>query len=132
MARSVLLQLVRDSMLEVFQAKRNIDKVKLLQDYPVLAEAMNVKVAIYLDAKLKNSYTTTNNDSLLENILIASKKAAFEDEKHPPLSVSGYLHAEIELTLFGSEGDMSEKDPPLLQDDNPMSILAYEESLKTN
>ena len=122
MADSVLLKIVRDSMLEVYQAKRLIDKKELLQNYPILSTPMNCSVTIYIEEETKNSHTTQTQQALLENIITAAKKAAFEDPKHSPLSSSEYLSCEIELTLHTEDGDISEKDPPIIEDETTILV----------
>ncbi|NPA66062.1 MAG: AMMECR1 domain-containing protein [Epsilonproteobacteria bacterium] len=122
MAGSVLLNIVRESMLEVYQAKRIIQKELLLENYPILSNSIECTVSIYLKEKKKNTYTTSSANTLLENIIICAKKAAFEDPAHPPLSSSNYLLAEIELTLHTDDGDISEKDSPILTDETTLVV----------
>ncbi len=116
MGSSVLLQLVRDSILEVFQARRKIDKATLLTTHPILSTPMNVKVEIFLDDDLCCSYATQNEKPLIDNIIFAAKKAAFEVDKEHILTSTQFLHCEIELTLYTPEGAMSERDKPIIAD----------------
>ena len=68
--RSVLLQLARDSIHEVFEAKRTIDKKTLIQMYPLLNEKIATTVNIYLDDELRGSCSSNNSSkSLLEDII---------------------------------------------------------------
>ena len=119
MARSVLLQLTRDSILEVYQAQNRLDMQKLLSEHPVLQTPMNVRVNIYLDNELFSSHTTNNEKTLLKNIIVAAKKAAFEEMEHI-LSATNYLHAEIELTLFTPDGAITERDKALFDSKEPL------------
>ena len=115
MARSVLLQLARDSITEVFEAKRHIDKSALLQEHPLLNEIIPTTVKLFIDKELKGNYTTQNlNSSLLSNIIVAAKKAAFEDKTRGIITTSEYLHSEIELILDTPDGKISETDPAIL------------------
>ena len=117
MSSSTLLQLTRDSITEVLQAKRRIDKDSLLQSYPILAKQMGCEVKIFLHKQLRSSFTIEKNqNSLLDNIIICAKKAAFEDPKNPPLTISEYLHSSIELTLFTPDGAISEIDKPIINE----------------
>ncbi len=122
MADSILLKIVRDSILEVYQTKWIIDKEALLQTYPILSTPLNCSITIYIQEEPKNTYSTKNDKTLLENIIIAAKKAAFEDPLHPPLSSSKYLSCEIELTLHTAEGDISEKDSPIINDEATLLV----------
>ena len=81
MARSVLLQLARDSIQEVLEAKRTIDKQLLLDAHPLLGEKISTSINIYYDEALRGSFSSDETDkSLLEDIIYNSKKAAFEDK----------------------------------------------------
>ena len=115
MARSVLLQLARDSIEEVLEAKRKIDKKALVNEHPLLDEQIDVVLKLYLNNKLRGSSNLkSHNDSLMENIILNAKKAAFEDEKFDPLSTSQYLDCEIELELKTPDGVISERDPSIM------------------
>lgn len=102
MARSVLLQLARDSIQEVIEAKRTIDKPALLNEYPILGEAIRTKIKIYLNDELRCESVLYENSmrSLLEDIIYNAKAAAFLDTKRSPLTTAEYLHCSIELSLF--------------------------------
>ncbi|OIP58087.1 MAG: AMMECR1 domain-containing protein [Helicobacteraceae bacterium CG2_30_36_10] len=111
MARSVLLQLARDSIAEVLEAKRTIDKRALLTAYPLLNEQIATTVNIYVKSELKGSYSSIHaTKSLLEDIIYNAKKSAFEDENSEPITTSHYLHCEIELLLTTPEGVIKERD----------------------
>jgi AMMECR1 domain-containing protein len=115
MARSVLLQLARDSIEEVLEAKRKIDKKALLDEHPLLNQNVDADVKIYLNNKLRGlSQIHNENSSLIENIILNAKKAAFEDNSFTPISTSEYLECEIELELNTPDGIMSEKDPSIM------------------
>ncbi|MEO1954304.1 MAG: AMMECR1 domain-containing protein [Campylobacterales bacterium] len=117
--RSVLLQLARDSIHEVFEAKRNIDKDALIQQHPLLKEKIPTSVNIYLDDELRGSYTSTEaSRTLLEDIIHNAKKSAFEDKSFKPLTTSEYLSCEIELKLNTPDGVISEKDPAILKNED--------------
>lgn len=116
MSRSVLLQLVRDSITEVFEAQRTIDKNALLKQHPLLNQKIPTTINIYLDNELRGSFSSKDSTrTLLESIIFNAKKSAFEDKNFTPLTTSEYLSCEIELILNTSDGVMSEKDPPILK-----------------
>jgi AMMECR1 domain-containing protein len=122
MGRSVLLQLARDSIQEVFEAQKTIDKDSLLKEHPLLNEKITTTVNIYLEDELRGSYSSVAPlHSLLDDIIINSKKSAFEDKNFSPLTTSEYLNCEIELILNTPDGILSEKDSPIIkaqQEDN--------------
>jgi len=114
MSRSVLLQLARDSISEVLQAKRLIDKKNLLEQHPLLAQKIQTTIKIYLDNELYSSCSGTETNSLLDNIIYCAKKALFESsDATPPLTLSQYLHSQLEITLFYDNKIMTEKDEAL-------------------
>ena len=65
MARSVLLQLARDSIEEVFQAKRKIDKKLLVKEHPLLKQNIDASVTIYLKDKTRGFCSSENSSSSL-------------------------------------------------------------------
>ncbi len=113
--RSVLLQLARDSIQEVFEAKKTIDKSTLLNTYPLLNEKISSTINLYLDGKLRGS-ASSNEDStsLIDSIIQNAKKSSFEDTNFNPLTTSEYLHCEIEILLDTPDGTISEKDKPII------------------
>jgi len=113
MSRSVLLQLARDSITEVYEAQRTIQKESLLKEHPLLSQNIAATVNIYLEKELRGS-STQESLALVDAIIIGSKKAAFEDSGFTPLKTSEYLSCEIELILQTQEGTISETDPAIL------------------
>jgi AMMECR1 domain-containing protein len=118
MSRSVLLQLARDSIIEVIQAKKTISMQELIKQHPLLNETIPTTVNIYIDNELRGNFTNENEDSLVKNILIGAKKAAFEDTNFSPLTTAEYLHCEVELILKTQNGLISEKDSAILEEVN--------------
>ena len=115
MSRSVLLQLVRDSIQEVFQANRTIEKAELLKEHPLLCEPINLTIKLTIEKELKGSFSSNNTEtSLLENIIIGAKKAAFEDVMSSVLTTSEYLHSDIELILHTPDGKINEIDKAII------------------
>jgi len=120
MARSILLQLARDSIAEVLQAQRTIDKELLLQEHPLLNQKIATHVSLYIDNELRgNAVSDSAERTLLEDIICNAKRSAFENANFTPLSTSEYLHCEVEVTLITADGIMKEKDKAILQNDNP-------------
>ena len=114
--RSVLLQLARDSIQEVLEANRTIQKAKLLDEHPLLNEPIQTTVNLYLDNELRGSSSSeSNNRSLLEDIIHNAKKSAFEDKNFEPLTTSKYISCELELLLLTPDGVISEKDKAILK-----------------
>lgn len=115
MSRSALLQLARDSIEEVLQAQNIIDKQSLLKKHPLLTQKIPTTVKIFIDQELRG-YSQSSNElnSLLYEIIVHAKKAAFESEQTSPLKSSEYLSCVIELTLETPDGTISQKDTPIL------------------
>lgn len=117
MSRSVLLQLARDSIQEVLEMRRTINKSALLNEHPLLNEKIATTVNIYLSNELRGSFASTDaTKSLLEDIVHNAKMSAFQDNSFTPLTTSEYLSCEIELLLKTPDGVMSEKDKPILKE----------------
>lgn len=113
--RSLLLQLARDSITEVLQAKNSIDKTSLLQEYPLLSQTIPTIVNIYINNELRGSCQSLSQpSSLIDEIIINAKKAAFEDSNFLAISISEYLSCEIEIILETPDGIISEKDSAIL------------------
>lgn len=116
MSQSVLLTIARASIEEVLQAETSIERSKLLEEYPILSQAMECEITLYLDNKIRGSArTNTLEHSLLEEIIHNAKIAAFQDENFNPLVTSEYLHTTIKLTLFTPEGELSHQSEPILK-----------------
>ncbi|MCD6172759.1 MAG: AMMECR1 domain-containing protein [Sulfurimonas sp.] len=116
MSRSVLLQLARDSIAEVIEAQRTIDKQALLEKHPLLNQKISTKVNIYIGDELRGSAQSQNtNLSLLEDIIRNAKLSAFQDKNFSPLTTAEYLSCEIELLLNTPDGVISEKDKAILK-----------------
>ena len=115
MSRSVLIQLARDSIQEVLEARRTIDKKALVDEHPLLNEKITTTVNIYLKHELRGSSSSLSEvSSLIEEIIHHAKKSAFEDKNFTPLTTSEYLNCEVELLLTTSDGVISEKDPSII------------------
>ena len=101
MSQSLLLDIARESITEVFEAQNTIDKQKLIKDYPILAEPVASFITLYVNNELRGSSGSVFAEaSLLEEIILHSKTAAFLDERFEPLRTSEYLKTIIELSLL--------------------------------
>jgi uncharacterized protein len=101
MSQSLLLQLARQSIQEVLEAERFIDKASLIDEYPILSQPVAVGITIYLGQKIRAHFCTLEADRpLIDAIIYNAKVAAFELPQYPPLSTSEYLHVSIELSLL--------------------------------
>jgi hypothetical protein len=120
--RSPLLQLVRDSIEEVIEAKLIINRTALLEQYPVLEQNIASVVTLKIGDELRGeagSKVTTK--PLIDDIIFNAKVAAFQDERFTPISTSQYMHATIELTLLipddsGNLHAETSSDKPILKD----------------
>jgi len=101
MSQSLLLQIARESITEVFEAHTTIKKEELYKTYPVLKEPVASFITIYLNDELRGSMgSITPTRSLLDDIIYNAKSAAFEDSRFSPLTTSEYLHSSLELSLL--------------------------------
>ncbi len=101
MSQSLLLQIARESITEVFEAHNTIRKEELYRQYPVLKEYIASFVTIYLDDELRGSMgSIIPARPLLDDIIHNAKSAAFEDSRFSPLKTSEYLRSRLELSLL--------------------------------
>ena len=115
MSQSVLLNIARESIQEVLQAEESINRSEFLAKYPILAEFVATEVTLYLNGKARGTSRSLEPDhSLLEDIILNAKRAAFQDPDFIPISTSEYLHTSIELILFTADGPISHRDDPIL------------------
>lgn len=117
MSQSVLLGIARDSIQEVLQAQESINRDELLKSYPLLSQIIATQVTLYLDGKPRGtSLSQTPEHSLLEDIILNAKRAAFQDPDFIPISTSQYLHTSVELVLFTADGPLCHRDDPILSE----------------
>lgn len=117
MSQSVLLTIARSSIQEVLQAEQTIDRAQLLEDYPLLSQNMATQVTLYLNGKERGTARSQNPDhTLLEDIILNAKRAAFQDPEFIPISTSEYLHTSVELVLYTADGPISHADDPILKE----------------
>ena len=107
MSRSFLLDLAYDSIKEVLETREFIDKAEILANYPILQEKIPMSLKIFVDDELQGTYVDKADHTLLQNIILGAKIAAFEDNE--PLKVSEFLKAEIEISLHTPEGVISHR-----------------------
>ncbi len=101
MSQSLLLQIARESITEVFEAKNSINKKELIERYPALNQSVASFITIYLGDELRGSMgSIIPQKTLLEDIIYNAKAAAFEDRRFPPLKISEYLQSTLELSLL--------------------------------
>lgn len=105
---SLILDLARESILEVMQSKNRIDKEALLKENPILHEILPVRVNIYHDDTLFSS-CTADNLPLIDAIITCSKKAAFGN-KEKLLLINAFFEDEIEVVLHTDDGELSHRE----------------------
>lgn len=117
MSQSVLLNIARESIQEVLQAEESINRSELLESYPILAEVVATEVTLYLNGKSRGTSRSDNPEhSLLDDIILNAKRAAFQDPNFIPVSTSEYLHTSVELILYTADGPISHRDDPILKE----------------
>ena len=123
MSRSILLQLARDSIAEVLEARRTINKQSLLEQHPLLNQKIQTQINLYIDKELRGSSKSNfASYTLLEDIVRNAKKSAFEDKNFKPISTSEYLSCEVEIVLTTDDGVISETDKPIVTDPQEMKL----------
>lgn len=101
MSQSLLLDIARESITEVFEAQNTLNKEQLIKEYPILDEPLASFVTLYFNNELRGaSGSVSPTKSLLEDIIYNAKRAAFQDERFEPLKTAEYLQTTIELSLL--------------------------------
>ncbi len=122
MTRSPLLQLVRDSIEEVIEAKRIIKRDELLATYPALEQQVGCIVTLKIHDEIRGEAKSEHpSQALIDDIIYNAKVAAFQDPRFSPLTTAEYLRASISLSLLipDEEGSLhveTSTDEPLLKD----------------
>lgn len=117
MSQSVLLNIARESIQEVLQAQESLNRSELLEHYPILGEAVATEITLYLNGKARGTSRSENAEhSLLEDIILNAKRAAFQDPNFIPISTSEYLHTSVELILYTADGPISHRDDAILKE----------------
>ncbi len=120
MTRSPLLQIVRDSIEEVIEARRIIKREELLEKYPVLEQNIASVITLSVEDELREAGSDEAIKPLIDDIIYNAKIAAFQDTKLPPITTAQYLHCRISLSLLipDEEGGFTMEtstDEPLLK-----------------
>ncbi len=111
MSRSLLLQLARDSIEEVLQSTKTIDRDKLIEEHPVLAENVATFVTLTINGELRGCIgSLVAHKPLIDDIIHNAKAAAFQDPRFLPISTSEYLHTTVELSLLTPPEQLSYAD----------------------
>ena len=101
MSQSVLLELARESIQEVLEAEKTIDREALLEQYPVLAQKMATFVTLTIDGELRGCIgSLVAQRPLIDDIVHNAKAAAFQDPRFTPMTTSEYLHCAVEISLL--------------------------------
>ncbi|HFU74148.1 MAG TPA: AmmeMemoRadiSam system protein A [Helicobacteraceae bacterium] len=101
MSQSILLQIARESIMEVLQAERLIARDELMKAHPILTTPMATFVTLYLDKEVRGCMgSLTQERMLIDDVIHNAKMAAFQDPRFAPLSTVDYLHTAIELSLL--------------------------------
>jgi hypothetical protein len=122
MSRSPLLQLVRDSIEEVIEARCIIKRDELLTAYPALEQQVGCIITLKVHDEIRGEAKTEHpSQSLIDDIIYNAKVAAFQDTRFSPLTTAEYLRATISLSLLipDEEGGLhveTSTDEPLLRD----------------
>lgn len=121
MTRSPLLQIVRDSIEEVIEARRIIKRDELLEKYPVLEQSIASVITLNVSDELREARSDEAIKPLIDDIIYNAKAAAFQDAKHSPITTAQYLRCTISLSLLipDDEGGFimeTSTDGPLLKD----------------
>ncbi len=99
MDKRYLINIAADSILEVLQKRRIIEREQLLQEHPELAKHVAAFVTLELNHSLRGCIgSLIARRSLLDDVVANAKAAAFDDPRFLPLS-----QAEFDAATFSIE-----------------------------
>lgn len=97
----VVLEIARISILNSFDSSFSLDKEALKKRYPILNNSAACFVTINLNGRLRGCIgSLVAHRILLDDLIINSKKAAFEDPRFKPLSYEEFKNCQIELSFL--------------------------------
>lgn len=97
----ILLETVKDSILEKLNHKNCVNKKKLLECYPFFNNEMATFVTLNLNGSLRGCIgSLLPRRSLLEDLISNANAAAFSDPRFPPLNKGEFENIEIEISIL--------------------------------
>jgi len=85
--KNTILELARLSIQDALNGTSSINRTKILEDNPQLSENRATFVTLNLNGNLRGCIgTLVAHDKLFDDLILNSRKAAFEDPRFPPLT----------------------------------------------
>jgi AmmeMemoRadiSam system protein A len=101
MLDKVLLEIAKSSILAQFDSSYKVDKGKLLEKFPYLAENGAAFVTLHYDKSLRGCIgSIIAHQSLLDNIIANARSAAFRDPRFVPLLENEFPHLTLEVSVL--------------------------------
>jgi AmmeMemoRadiSam system protein A len=101
MTKTLLLDIVKNSIEEELYSSSSIDKKSLLQNYPELNNQLATFVTLNLNNNLRGCIgSIIPQRALIDDLIQNAKAAAFSDPRFEPLTIQEYKDISIEISLL--------------------------------
>jgi AmmeMemoRadiSam system protein A len=101
MTKTLLLDIVKNSIEEELYSSSSIDKESLLQDYPELNNQLATFVTLNLNNNLRGCIgSIIPQRAIIDDLIQNAKAAAFSDPRFEPLTIQEYKDISIEISLL--------------------------------
>ncbi len=101
MLDSILLSIVKNSILMNFDSSYTIDREKILSKYPYLSENGSSFVTLKINGELRGCIgSVTAHRTLIEDIISNAKSAAFKDPRFKPLQMHELDDLNVEVSVL--------------------------------
>lgn len=97
----ILLRIAKSAILTQFDSKIEIDRNKLLTDYPFLQSEAATFVTLNCNHQLRGCIgSIIAHRKLLDDIIYNAESAAFNDPRFKPVSVDEFPHLHLEVSIL--------------------------------
>jgi uncharacterized protein len=97
----LLLTLAKEAIKEHFYTTTSLNKMKLIEEYPLLKANRATFVTLTLNDQLRGCIgSLVAQRSLYEDLISNAKAAAFSDSRFAPLSIDEFHNLHIEISLL--------------------------------
>ena len=113
MSKSYMIEIAKDAIKEELLKKKLIDRDKLLESYPKLAQKGAVFVTLQKRSSLRGCIgSLVAHRVLLDDLIENAKSAAFRDPRFPPLSLEEFESEdfEVEVSILSSPSELEYSD----------------------
>ncbi len=102
--KNTIISLSKISIQDALNGTKSIDRTQILEEYPLLNENRATFVTLTIDGTLRGCIgTLVAHDKFFDDLVLNSRKAAFEDPRFPPLSRDEFEKVDIEVSILSPQ-----------------------------